>query len=572
MEQIYSIQDFNLVKSNIQRVISLYSDEFNFSEESIGFIIFILERFFNLQDDEFADVITDGIFVTKQSFFSWKNDFSHDRWIDAIIINEDEKIIELFNFKYKNNFKDVWKHFESWEIDKVISFIKNLLERDFTSLQNVNPKILEKIKEIEYLQDKKYINFKFKINFVANIYNGFTKDEKDRLDNECKKYRGAVSYNFILLWDIANKLSSTEKNINWKFRAIDNKFFEKSWYWYKAFLCEIKWEDIIRITLNDDELRYNCDVPSEELVWKEINEDAFEDNVRIYLKQNTNINQWIKSTALDIEESLRFFFFNNGITITCNKIIPSHATTSPIISLEWLQIVNWWQTIHSLKEAFDEDYTNFKNISLLCRIYETQDSKFKSKIAEFTNNQNAVTDRDIRSIDVCQIKLEEDLKLKWYFYERKKNFYEWKEKKLRIDAEKLWQAMLAFYLEMPMEAKNRKKIIFLEENYKKIFNSDLTAEKALLAINLYEFIEAKKKENKSTKDYLNHATYFILFFMKKIVWNWKSFNEYVNVYQDALGKIEYVIEKEKLRLGEDYFDAHLFKSNRPKSYLSEIWL
>ena len=571
MTEIHSIQDFNLLKSNIEKITQYYWKEFNFTEESIWFIIFFLERFYALQDDEIENSITDWIFVTRQKKYENLKDYPHDRWIDAIIINEEEKIIDIFNFKYKKQFKDLKKFFESNEIDKVLWFLKNIFERDSKAFINSNPIIKEKVSEIEFLQDKKYIKFKFKIHFVSNIYNGFTKDEEERLNNEIRKFKWAVEYDYILLPDIVNELSSTEKNINWKFRAIDNRFFEKSWYWYKALVVEIKGEDIIRLTLDNSDLRNNCDVSIDEIVWVNIKEEAFEDNVRIYLKQKTNINAWIKMTALDKEESLRFFFFNNGITITCNKIDQWHSTNSPIIWLEWLQIVNWWQTIHSLKEALDEDPSNFRNISVLCRIYETTDKTFKSNIAQYTNNQNAVNDRDIRSIDVYQIKLEEELKLKLYFYERKKNQYENEDRLKRIDAEKLWQAMLALYLEMPMEAKNRKKIIF-SEKYNELFNSELTAEKALLAFKLYSFVEEKKKKFKKRKEYLSHASYYIIFFMKILTWTNKELEDYTDNYNLSLEKIEIIIEKEKDRLWDKYFDAHLFKSNRPKGYLSELKL
>lgn len=75
--------------------------------------------------------------------------------------------------------------------------------------------------------------------------------------------------------------------------------------------------------------------------------------------------------------------------------------------------------------------------------------------------------------------------------------------------------MLAFYEELPMEAKNKKKVIFTDK-YDQIFNSDLTADKALRAINIYLFVEKKKRELKDEKKYLGHASYYILFFLKKI--------------------------------------------------------
>jgi hypothetical protein len=569
-DKIYSIQEFNIVESNIKKAIDLYGDECNFTEKSIGFIFFFLERFYSLQIDEIEGAITDSNFIMRKDNFSKETDYPHDRGIDAIIINEEEKIIHLFNFKYKSNFEDTKKYFEAKEIDKVLGFIRDIIERNLDGLENANPRLKEKVKEIIFLQDKKYISFNYKIHFVLNGYLGFTDDEEKRLKVGIEKYRG-VEFEYNLLDYITENLFSTEKNINGKFRAVENKYFEKLEYGYKASIFEVKAEDAIRLTLSNEDVRNNPDASIVEIKNLEIDEDAFEDNVRVYLKQKTSVNKSIKNSALTEENSLRFFYFNNGITITCNKLSTNNVIKSPIISLEGLQVVNGGQTIHSLKEALEEDSSNFPNISVLCRVYETNDKNFKSKICEYTNNQNPVIDRDIRSINEIQIKLEEELKLHGFFYERKKNQYENEILAKRIDAEKLGQAMLAFYLELPMEAKNRKRVIF-GEKYEDIFNCDLTAKKALLAYDTYKYVETQKKQFKERKPFLNHATYYIVFFMKKIVGDGKDLEDYKKSYDEAVSKIEKVIEKEKERLGSDYFDAHLFKSNRPKDYLTSLGL
>ena len=107
------------------------------------------------------------------------------------------------------------------------------------------------------------------------------------------------------------------------------------------------------------------------------------------------------------------------------------------IELENIQIVNGSQTIHSLYEAFLKDASKFEYIELLCRIYETKNSALSTSIAEYTNSQNPVKSRDVRSIDYIQQKLEQELLVKGLYYERKKNQYDKKAKNLRLDAEKV---------------------------------------------------------------------------------------------------------------------------------------
>ena len=46
----------------------------------------------------------------------------HDSGIDAVIINDSENKVSLFNFKYIENFEKSDKHFPSSEIDKILVF------------------------------------------------------------------------------------------------------------------------------------------------------------------------------------------------------------------------------------------------------------------------------------------------------------------------------------------------------------------------------------------------------------------------------------------------------------------
>lgn len=565
-EIIKSFQDYTLIESHVNKYLQDYGEKYKFTEPSMAFIFFILERIFNLQEDESYSSITDTNFITRQNNYK-KTDFPHDKGIDSIVIDEEENIVHILNFKYyKSGFEKIKnKQFESSEIPKIKDMLKDIFERIIP--ENANPILQEKIKEIFLLQDKN-IRFTFKVHFVSNLYKGFTEDEERVFKNSLyHDYKNNVNVNYILIPQISEKLTEKKETINGRFRIEGRNFFEKSEYGYRALIFEMRAKDLIRITSNDDELRDNFDAEDSEIKNAEINENSFEDNVRIYLKQRSNINKNIKKTALDENESSKFFYFNNGVTITCDEIDYMGKNNFPV-KLLGLQIVNGSQTIHSLKEAFNESVEDFEDISLLCRVYETKDPIFKSKIAEYTNNQNPVTNRDVRSIDIIQIKLEKELQACGFYYERKKNQYEAQSKDKRIDSEKFAQAYLAYYLNMPGEAKNKKSIIF-SSKYSEIFNDSLTAEDVLLIFNLYQDIENKKLELKEEKQYLAHATYYIMYFIK-IINKGKKCDKLISLYNEAIKDIEYIRDKEKLSLGNGFSDAVLFRGNTPKSYLSEL--
>jgi len=267
------------------------------------------------------------------------------------------------------------------------------------------------------------------------------------------------------------------------------------------------------------------------------------------------------------DETNKFFFFNNGVTITCERLL-YQGKNAPLIELSGVQVVNGSQTIHSLKDAFDENSEHFDEISLLCRIYETNDFEFKSKIAEYTNNQNPVNNRDVRSIDIVQIKLQEALLLKGFFYERKRNQFESEQKDLRIDSEKFGQSFLAYKLNKPAEAKNKKGTVFSIE-YNNIFNESITPDIVLEVFNLYNSVEGKKLALKSEKPFLAHATYYIMYFISLLNKVSKKKN-LISHYDNAVMYLEHIRTQEKDKLGDDYLDGVFFKSNAPKKYLSEI--
>lgn len=315
--------------------------------------------------------------------------------------------------------------------------------------------------------------------------------ENARLKRELAKY-SSVSVSYHLMADYVSLLTRRNKiEVNARVRGHDKLLFEKSDGDIRALITSMDARDLLRIVSADEDFRKQTDVEDFGLLkQKGILQDAFEDNVRIYLKQRSKINRNIKETAVS-DLRMRFFYYNNGITMTCKRFGYS-KTKYPIIEIEGLQVVNGGQTIHALFDAYCENSTDFEQIEVLCRIYETNDAELSTTIAEYTNSQNPVKIRDIRSNDYIQKKLETELQAKGYFYERKKNQHADKPKAKRIDMEKAGQALMAFYNEMPAEAKDNKPLIF-GDKYEDVFNDDVTADRVIAVSSLLDEIENKKK-------------------------------------------------------------------------------
>lgn len=578
-----NLQDFSTVDTSIQRI----KNDFNLKSKTSAFYFYVLDLLLNLQEDEIKESITDTCYLSESGECS-----GHDRGMDAVYIEQTEtkNKIHLFNFKYADIFEKTKSHFPATEIDKILMFINALLSQDKDYATTVNPALASKIEVIWDIFKTETPNFV--IHICSNRYFPFEKQEKDRFEREIRRHTGfEVEYH--MMPELVNLLTKKGKTIvNAKVKAIDKQFFERTDGDVKALIVNVDAVELLRICINDEDLRQNPSLGDRKILKKhEILEDAFEDNVRIYLRQRTKINRNIKNTALS-DESHRIFYYNNGITITCDHFeYPAGGMRSPIIELRDLQIVNGGQTIHALFEAFLEDPTKFEEMTILCRIYETRNKPLSTKIAEYTNSQNPVKTRDIRSIDFIQVKLEKELQALGYFYERKKNQYSGKPLAKRLDAEKVGQVLMAFYNKMPSEAKDKKRLIFAEK-YDEIFNDSINANKILLAILLFRKIEDEKTKIRNAvfvggkidipsyaeDGALLYSSYWVLYIIHeiaayiKIELKLENFEKIANYYPIAHNIIKDVWGDElKSEKPPRFSYEAFFKKTKPMKYMDKIF-
>jgi hypothetical protein len=210
-------------------------------------------------------------------------------------------------------------------------------------------------------------------------------------------------------------------------------------------------------------------------------------------------------------------------------------------------------------------------------------------IAEYTNSQNPVNSRDIRSNDFVQKKLDSELKARGYFYERKKGQYSNQPKDRRIDAEKAGQALMAFFNKMPAEAKNKKRLIFAEK-YDDVFSDEITADAVLLVVSLFNEVERRKLKRKKEilpkpetyedESFILHATYYILYVLHELAESrgittkdWSEYSNIITMYDDAVQLVKKAVSAEKESLKgykEDYTHRRFFISNRPKLHLGNL--
>ncbi len=542
-------------------------------------MFFAIDLILGLQEDEVEDSITDTYYLRQSG-----KDSGHDRGIDAVYVDDSEKpaVVHFFNCKY-TEFKKTGNHFPSAEIDKILGFMKALIAADVNIEETINEHLYSKVQEIWELYSSQ--SPKLVMHICSNHYNAFEQEEKKRFEREIGKYSN-IKIEYHLMPNFVSSLTRQGKQVvNAQIKAIDLNLFEKADGDIRALIANIDARELLRILIDDESIRTNPAIIDYTVLRDyPILEDAFEDNVRVYLKQRSRINQNIKSTALS-DEAFRFFYYNNGITITCSHFDYPKMARNPIINLENLQIVNGSQTLHALFEAFKENPANFENIDLLCRIYETNKEELSINIAEYTNSQNPVKNRDIRSNDYVQKKLDKQLLTLGYFYERKRGQHAGKPKAKRIDAEKAGQALFSFFNKMPAEAKNDKRLIFADK-YEDIFSDQITASEVLISMNLFNEIETRQLKKKreitgkprkyKSESYILHTTYYIMYAiseladMNKVSKIQENYPQLVKMYDQAIDLIKKAIEMEKASLKDNYTHTKFFKGNKPKIHIQSL--
>jgi hypothetical protein len=121
------------------------------------------------------------------------------------------------------------------------------------------------------------------------------------------------------------------------------------------------------------------------------------------------------------DKSENFYFYNNGISVICEKFeYNAFQNSDYIVRIKNMQIINGAQTCKTIYETLNNYPPNTVGINsyVMIRIYEHSDNnqEFIRALTYATNNQNPVELRDLHSNDDLQIQLEIGIKDLGYIY------------------------------------------------------------------------------------------------------------------------------------------------------------
>ena len=207
----------------------------------------------------------------------------------------------------------------------------------------------------------------------------------------------------------------------------------------------------------------------------------FARNIRGFLGENTPVNRGMEATLTS--EADRFFYYNNGITIICDKAKKESYKGKDVLRVSHPQIINGQQTTRMLAALSDKS----RKASVLVKVIQISrdihggGNEFDSLVSQIvagTNWQNAIRPSDLMSNDRRQIEIERELRKFRYLYLRKRQSrseaksiaggkYYW-----TIYKEELAQIVAGCDLD-PVIVRSGKDKLFEEDLYSQVFpNSD----------------------------------------------------------------------------------------------------
>lgn len=372
-----------------------------------------------------------------------------DKQIDVFSIEQDGDEVCVHIMQIKNT-----RSFSS----NVLVQMKNGLHWIFTKARKdvkglPNVKLKDKILEYRsVVSDVGPSNISVHVWFVTN---GRDNEKSDEFLSESKslvsEYDNGVFQTFtfeaigsdrlvLLINQIEQKSRNVDTDISIRYDVNNPSLIKYVSGGLKGLVCTVSGDEIARIVQDDT------------------SGAIFDSNVRRFLGTRGAVNKDILSSCISEDDGQLFWFLNNGVTVVCDWFDAVADSDDPKIKIKNMQIVNGCQTATTIAYAKQKKILK-SGVKVLVRVYETNRKSLVDRFVLSTNNQNRVTDRDLRANDNLQIDIERGFKLFGLYYERKPKQYD-KDNNVNlwevVSNEHVAQAYLAIVLGRASDARRRK--------------------------------------------------------------------------------------------------------------------
>lgn len=442
----------------VKKELNMYKEIYGYNDDRFAFEPWALQYILGI-DRDMAVNNTDTLSRGDEGLDGWYYDYENN-------------IFHVFQMKYPDDTESVYNGSAS---DELVSFLNKLLNKGYT----FKNKKLQTIYDSFYEVHNPDIRVRLNIVVFSKVHTTYKTTYQE-------------------------KLIATNTNVESEVYDIDKLF---NMYIDENDMADLRGEKIDLDILNGQYIEVDSKDPSSignaaivtlyaksfATTVKKYYPHIVAKNVRFHLGKSKN--QGMIDLLQNEQENYKFWYYNNGITILCDKW--SVDESSQKISLTNPQIINGGQTSKTLAENID--FINDK-INILAKIIElgTDEEKAKVeglKIAETSNTQNKVTESDLKSLCPIQKAIKanfESLEPKWYYEIKNK---EWdvlnsadkriygKNKLNKTDIGQEWRMVK----DNPIDAISKKEEMYTNRKiYTKVFSADR---------DVYEYLYAHKIVN-----------------------------------------------------------------------------
>ena len=460
--------------------LGLGTDE---SQRSAAFVLLVLQTALGMNDEEALDSIVEG---------------SGDFGIDALHFEDPENgeiAIALVQGKYRRSLEGTHAFPENG-IAKMIEAVGALFDPSRTL--TLNRRLRGRVEEVRSLVAEGAIPRVVAV--AANNGPSWSVEAQQRIDAAARNFGKQVEWRHIgpkALLALLQQQTSINEDLKLVGKATVEDF------------------DFRRV------LTGRCPVTELARLASEHGDQLFERNIRRYLGLAGNrVNEGMASTLREADERRNFYFYNNGVTITCSQFRHNALQQGNWrVQVNDLQIVNGGQTARTVQRVAAETSDTMDDAEVLVRIYELppDDNDFVDAITFATNSHNPVDLRDLRANDPRQRALAESIRALGFGYRPKRE-----ERSVaagEFTSALVAEAVLAVWRLRPHQAKFRRREHF-GALYDTIFTPDLNGAQAIIAALALRQAENRRKRpppEPDAPDFLPYAPRFVAMLMGRYV-------------------------------------------------------
>ena len=430
------------------------------SMRSTAFVLLCVKVMLGLTEDEAIETLTEG-----------GNDFGVDA-IEVGDLTDGEFVVTLVQGKYHHENLDGVKGFPQTGVERAVQAVRALFNP--SAPVDLNPRLQARVEEVRSLiLDGSIPRVRFLL--CSNGSSWKVPESQAIIDREHFGDRATFEHvNHDVLVQILGATQPVKESIKFTGKSLTEDI-----QFVRVFIGKVAVSEIARI----------MDAHGDRLLDR---------NIRRYLGLHGNrVNEAIQRTLADPQERPNFFFYNNGVTLICERFdFNALQHENHIVRVEGLQIINGGQTSKTIQATFTAAQQLLPDGSddahVLVRLYQVPKDAGPSvqTITYAINSQNPVDLKDLRSGDERQKKLELSMKSLGFDYRRQRSDGALTTKDISVGTAA--EAVLSVWRERPQRAKFRQGELF-DKSYNEIFTEDLTAVQVVLAVLLFRIAENRRK-------------------------------------------------------------------------------